>query len=163
MVVVQGNEVISKIECTQCKAMLQLSAFFKAKSKSHGIQSWCKLCEEKRRVAMKNTLRGRLTKLIDTAKCATKQRKKQPHRASMEDVQVDLNVLLDKYEAQCGRCFYSGVRLSCKSGTEWIMSLERLDPKKGYTKDNTVLIALEFQTATQWSREALRKILFERE
>ena len=44
-----------------------------------------------------------------------------------------------------------------RTRTCWQMSLERLDNKKGYTDANTVLIALEFNTPLQWTRE---KVIF---
>ena len=60
---------------------------------------------------------------------------------------------------QGGRCFYSGVPLQYKhSHRDWNMSLERLDNRWGYVKDNYVLIAAEFNT-TDHSRRARTDVL----
>jgi len=59
--------------------------------------------------------------------------------------------------AQGGRCFYSGVPLRYgQSNVDWLMSLERLDNAKTYEKANTCLVALEFNTRAQWTREKVQ-------
>ena len=49
-----------------------------------------------------------------------------------------------------------------ESHSDWRCSVERLDPKKGYMKDNTVLICAEFNSSVQWTVdkvESLRHLL----
>ena len=66
--------------------------------------------------------------------------------------------VLDMILQQGGRCHYSGVPLEfLKPHTDWRWSMERLDSTLGYTLENTVLVADEFNTfsfnrGAQWSR-----------
>eukprot|EP00435_Cladocopium_sp_Y103_P045897 s1751_g13.t1 len=69
------------------------------------------------------------------------------------DFELELDDVLGMLWAQRGRCFYSDVPLRyAQSNVDWLMSLERLDNTKTYTKENTCLVALEFNTRAQWSR-----------
>ena len=66
----------------------------------------------------------------------------------------DLSVtdVLDIMDGQSGRCAYSSVPLNLRLGGKrassqsWRVSTERVDPQKGYTKDNVVFVAIEFNT-----------------
>ncbi|CAK0808990.1 unnamed protein product [Prorocentrum cordatum] len=77
---------------------------------------------------------------------------------------------------QEGRCFYSGVLMECVvPNSHWRMSLERLDNNLGYSLDNCVLPAAEFNTSdfsknkkgcyevygtAQWSRRKVAEVPF---
>jgi len=86
---------------------------------------------------------------------------------------LDLQQVLHMLEQQGGCCYYSGVPLEYKRPhSDWRMSLERLDNSLGYTPENCVLIAIEFNTSdqsrnkattevfgtAQWSREKVEHI-----
>ena len=65
--------------------------------------------------------------------------------------QLDLEWALDRYVHQEGACHYTGVTLAVSGPiytTPFVLSFERLDedPAVGYTRDNTVLVAAEFNT-----------------
>ena len=66
--------------------------------------------------------------------------------------------IMDIHNKQKGRCYYSGILYTCKTKTNWQGSLERLDPSKGYTKDNVVISTLEFNGPTQWSLEKVKEL-----
>ena len=81
--------------------------------------------------------------------------------------------LVTLYRSQKGLCAYSGLPLKFGNSkdTNWKISLERMDPKKGYTKDNVCLIAYEFNTGDKrilynddytgscgWSREKFQYV-----
>merc|ERR1712226_1353263 len=71
----------------------------------------------------------------------TSQLRGQPCTLSLSD-------LLDKLWMQEGRCYYSGVPMELLiPNSHWRMSLERLDNNLGYTLDNSVLIAAEFNAS----------------
>ena len=85
-----------------------------------------------------------------------------------QECSITRGILLHLLAKQGGRCFYSGVPLEYKLvHTHWRLSVERLDNSLGYTLENCVLIALEFNTpdysrntavtevfgTAQWSRE----------
>jgi len=72
---------------------------------------------------------------------------------------TELNMLPEKelwdiLDKQNYKCFYTGIPLSPHEKTNWRLSRERIDPGKGYAKDNVCFICMELQTAhTQWSRK----------
>lgn len=90
-----------------------------------------------------------------------------------QDCSLTLSQVLDMLWQQFGRCYYSGVPLNYKQiHAPWRLSIERLNNSIGYTMENCVLIAVEFNTAdqsrntavtevfgtAQWSREKVEHI-----
>lgn len=57
---------------------------------------------------------------------------------------------------QQGRCYYSDIVLRYSNNDDWCFSCERLDTTQGYTRNNCVLIAREFQTSINWSRDIVK-------
>ena len=93
---------------------------------------------------------------------------RQSARRREQDCCITFDFLLDLLAWQGGICYYSGVPLQyTQVHTDWRLSIERLDNSIGYTPDNCVLIAVEFNTpdhsrntavtqvfgTAQWSRE----------
>lgn len=66
-------------------------------------------------------------------------------------------MLESKLERQNGFCYYSKMKMSYESHTHWLISLERLDPNEGYTDENTVLCAMEFNSSNQWTKELFQQ------
>jgi len=58
------------------------------------------------------------------------------------------------------RCAYSGVKMSLNEITHaFAMSVERINEKLGYIKDNVLLVCKEFNTShRQWSKEKLSEL-----
>jgi hypothetical protein len=83
---------------------------------------------------------------------ASGRREFKRHKLSQEDV-------IDIWADQEGKCHYTGIQLTHSPGTDWQCSLERLNPRKGYTKENAVLCALEFNCGSQWSKEKVQTVL----
>lgn len=92
--------------------------------------------------------------------------------SSRSQLTITKENLFDKIIEQKGRCYYSGIPLVFKSNSEWKCSLERLDNKKGYTNENTVLICVEFNSSDltnltsnqvtgscQWSKDKFEYLL----
>lgn len=69
-----------------------------------------------------------------------------------------MDELLDVLWAQRGKCYYSGVAMCWHPNSHWRMSLERLDNDRGYIKDNVALVACEFNTSSQWSKQKVMQI-----
>ena len=68
------------------------------------------------------------------------------------DMRLTMRDLKEMLSDQEWRCFYSGAVMSC--GGRWKMSLERIDRKAGYFRQNCRWILRCFNTPkTQWSRE----------
>jgi hypothetical protein len=56
-----------------------------------------------------------------------------------------LKSMVEIYAAQKGVCAYSGLPLRFGKG-DWMISLERLDPTKNYSRTNCALVCHEFNT-----------------
>jgi len=125
--------------CTLCGAFKCADDFYSKKTGKAGIESRCRDCSRSLIYAYARTLRGNVSILLQSAR----------HRAARRGHSVDLTAdfLLDTLWKQEGRCFYSRVPLEYKTPhSDWRMSLERLDNDLGYTIDNSVLVAAEFNT-----------------
>lgn len=138
------------LRCSRCKSWKHSEHFsVEAKSKT-GFYRYCKGCQSEARFARRQTLRGCVSKLVNDA------RRRHNFGKWQGEFELDLNVVLDMLWHQGGRCFYSDVPLRSQCNVDWMMSLERLDNSKTYTKDNTRLVALEFNTRVQWSRSKVQ-------
>ena len=71
---------------------------------------------------------------------------------------LTIDDIMDMHEKQKGLCYYSGIPYTCKTKSDFKGSLERLDPSKGYTKDNVVITTSEFNHVSQWSLEKVREL-----
>ena len=67
--------------------------------------------------------------------------------------------IVDLYNRQNGLCYYSNIKLSMATRTNWKCSIDRIDDTKGYTIDNVVLACLEFNNKLKWSPEKLREMI----
>jgi hypothetical protein len=97
----------------------------------------------------KVSLRSYLNQLFHASKKSAEKRKAKG-RVDAGQHDISLAFLESVWEQQNGRCYYSNIEMQV-SKNEWKVSLERIDPSKGYTQDNTVLCCLEFNTRSQWS------------
>ena len=106
-------------------------------------------CDRQKTARGPHLLRKRCKALVANA-CKSARRKSHLCEITHTDI-------LQKLLVQQGRCFYSGVPLQYMlPHHDWVMSLERLDNSVGYTVDNCVLIAVEFNTPDH-SRQAVRE------
>ena len=149
-----------KKQCTRCGETKDVSEFYKKRVlKSGKIQynSQCKTCrnEYQRAYCDKNieTLRDYRRKYY-----GFKMRPKQPTWASKmykgikqrERLQgkiyveegLDAWFLMELFEKQKGKCYYSGVEMNQEGLRLSNASLDRVDSAIGYTKDNVVLVCM---------------------
>lgn len=111
-----------------------------------------------------NSPRGKIVALVNSAKHRSI---KKTNAGRNMDFDLDADFLIDLFNKQKGLCAYSNIPLQFGKSTDsdWIVSLERIDVTKGYTKDNVCLICLEFnstdrtinqnfksETSTGWSK-----------
>ena len=97
------------------------------------------------------TLRGHVQLRLVGAKFNSKKRG--------QEFSLTLLQVLDMLEKQCGRCHYSGVPLEYKQiHAPWRLSIERLNNSVGYTAENCVLVAIEFNTSDQSRNKAVTKV-----
>jgi hypothetical protein len=103
-----------------------------------------------------------LATLLSQAKATTKTRnekitkEKCGREQELMDFDIDLPFLIELLQAQQFRCAYSQIPLQfqcCEGVSEplYAMSLERLNPWRGYVKTNVCLIAAGYQSC-DWTR-----------
>ncbi|CAE8607378.1 unnamed protein product [Polarella glacialis] len=135
-----------ELPCSKCRVYKPISDFNKQSvaTVAMGVSSYCRECAAGHQRMHRSTLRGHVQSLLAKARSRSRSRD-QAFGVSFDD-------LLDMLWQQQGRCYYSGIPLQYKQlHTHWRMSLERIDNLVGYTLDNCVLIAIEFNTS-DWSR-----------
>ena len=138
--------------CSMCGISKPLCQFSRRRTNTRNFSCHCEECRGKC-TGMKGmkTVRRSIQMMINSARGR--------HRLGRwhGDFELELDDVLGMLWAQQGRCFYSGVPLQYgQANVDWLASLERLDNAKTYTKENTCLVALEFNTVNQWSREKVK-------
>ena len=128
-------EGIKTYNCTYCGERKTIDQFGKVKS------AGCKNCINNVEYIKP---RNRMVRFCNEAKCNSKARaaKGRPNMVC----EITSDDLIDLFKEQRGRCAISGILLQF-DGKNWVLSLDRKDPSKGYTKDNIQLICGEFNTA----------------
>ena len=152
--------------CSTCDLWKPDHCFYLKGGIDGGMLTQCKQCCGARRLSYRLTLRGHIQELLGNA------RHRHKHGKWHGDFELDVDAVLDMLWSQQGRCFYSDVPLRfAQLNVDWMMSLERLDNSKTYTRDNAVLVALEFNTSdrsgyavspvfgsSQWSRSKVEHV-----
>lgn len=138
-------------ECKDCKNMFPISK----KKKTSTASLFCSFCLRKRG----NTLKGRCNILANAAKTRDQLKRMKFKIKNPQEVTLTFQDVIELYCKQSGRCAYSGIKMDLQSYKNWQISLERLDNNRLHTRDNCVLICLEFQTGhTQWSSKKVQKV-----
>jgi len=146
--------------CSTCLSYNPADSFYHRAKNSTRIQGVCKACHQERGLAWRRTLRGNVLTTMSNASYRSRTRS--------QAYSLTLDGLLDQLLMQRGRCYYSGVPLELSiPHSDWRMSLERLSNDHGYTLENCVWVANEFNTpdysrnkakfeiygTAQWSKE----------
>jgi len=120
--------------CNICKKIKDITKFYKYSKMKDELRPICKSC--------KDDQRDILTDMYRSAK----------KRAKRKELKFDIthNDIRETNKKQNGICAYSGISLNwdsrSKSSVKWVppynrASLDRIDSKKGYTKDNIQVLA----------------------
>lgn len=141
-------------ECNKCHLELPLSSFSVDNKRKDGLQYTCKPCA----AAYRQTLTGCLSHLVSSAKQHANRLGTKKGREEAGVFEITPEDLEQKFEEQDGKCFYSGIPLQTDTRA-WRPSLERKDPSKGYTYDNTVLCCVEFNSRCQWTPKEIRRLV----
>lgn len=73
---------------------------------------------------------------------------------------LTIDQLLSIYHDQEGRCHWFGTKtMSLHPNSSWQMSLDRLNPERGYVMDNCVLCCLEFNVSRTWTWTKIRRMI----
>ena len=126
--------------CCECEQWLPATAFHVQKRRGMQFpQTYCKECGNEKRRLHHRTLRGGLLHFLQSARLRAKEKP--------WNVTLTFEDLLEMVEQQNCRCAYSGVPMEMLvPNSHWRMSLERLNNSEGYSRENCVLIACEFNT-----------------
>jgi hypothetical protein len=103
------------------------------------------------------SLRTYLNQLFHASKESSKKRALRG-RLNAGEHNITLEFIEELWQKQNGKCYYSNIEMQYNKN-EWKVSLERIDPSKGYTQDNVVLCCLELNTRSQWSFAKIDDIL----
>ena len=112
-------------QCTVCREIKPVSHFYVR-------QGACKSCCRAKLYARRRTLKGRLGRMLTSA------------RGQDASCDLTLEYMTELWEQQDGLCFYTGVPMKFTSGVRrdpYIVSIDRMVPSKGYRADNVVLCA----------------------
>lgn len=122
--------------CFHCKEEKELTNFFKSSNTLDKLHSWCKSCckvgNKISRDKLNSTIEGRAKIFLRNAKNSA-QKRKQEFDITTEDI-------IYAWNKQLQTCAYSGRKMTLQHGFHNTVSIERIDSKIGYTKQNTILV-----------------------
>jgi hypothetical protein len=122
--------------CFTCKESSDITNFFKSSNTSDGYHSWCKKCCKKgnqiSRDKANSTIEGRARVFLQNAKKAAVKRN--------NEFEIEISDIVDCWNAQEQTCAYSGKLMTLEVAKPNSVSIERIDSKIGYTKNNTILV-----------------------
>ena len=161
-------------KCSQCDEEKSVVFFHKNKSRFDGLSTYCATCSNKlarehnkkestktyRRVYSRNfkkTPKGRATSLYDNAKA----------RARDNNLDFDLDIPWITEKIETGICEATKLpfvlETSGKSGISnmkaWAPTLDKVNPKEGYTKENVKLVCWIYNRAKGVDNEETLRIM----
>lgn len=142
-------------KCCKCRLMKHVNHFYKHNKNRSGYQTCCASCTKDRNHESRGTLHGFLLKILQSTRQSSKRKKTRGRSAAVATSTLTISELREIWDRQEGLCYYSKLLMSIVIGSDWLATIERLDPNKGYTKENVVFCCYELNGPTQWSREKL--------
>lgn len=142
--------------CSKCDLVKSWNEFGKAPSLLFGLQSICKLCASIKKYNRFNQSEDSFFGRIFSSCKSNLNNKKR----DLGEFTLTLEQLKNKWVAQNGKCFISGVKMSTGVHVHFKCSPERIDNTISYTDENVVLIIAELNIggSKQFSRDLLMKI-----
>jgi hypothetical protein len=140
----------NKKKCFKCKEFKSVEEFSKNRSNFDGYQKVCKECfskydcvkkgYRKKTINYKNSLEHYFNSKLSFLK-----RKSQKQNIPFN---LEKGDLLELYNLQDGKCYYTDIHIFHNSGilSHDSISVERLNPEKGYTKENVVLCSFNINS-----------------
>ena len=123
--------------CNVCKVEKPLSCFGKDSTRVDGLKYKCKQCRKK---LAKNSKANKYWKVNNWSKVLEVQcQKRAKEKGQVSEITEEF--IKELYKKQNGKCFWFGVDLvpSSKKKYPFQPSIDRIDNKKGYLKNNVVL------------------------
>jgi hypothetical protein len=122
--------------CFKCKEKISYEFFFKHNQTSDGYHSWCKKCCTEGNIKSRNkqnaTIEGRARVFLLNAKKSAAKRN--------QEFSLTIKDIADFWNEQQQICAYTGREMTLLPSQLNTVSIERIDSKIGYTKENTILV-----------------------
>ena len=122
--------------CFRCKTSYENTFFFKSANTVDGLHSWCKECCRKNGAKVV----AKLNSKIETRAKIFLRNAKNSAKKRNQEFSLEINDIVDFWNKQNKICAYSGLEMTLEAGKLQTVSIERIDSKIGYTKDNTILV-----------------------
>jgi len=149
-------ESVSTKMCKGCEEVKSLDEFHVSQKAPDGKKNKCKACESIYRKAYMKTKTGCLREMVTRAKNNNSQRVEKGRNLEFTLTYEDL---VDLDEKQQSLCAISLLPLAFSTFSNWQASPDRIDNSIGYTKENTQLTALEFNTFSDWSQLLILELI----
>lgn len=120
-------------KCGKCGKDKEAIEFASSGSTKNGLQSKCKTCSAKTQAEYKDTLDGYITKMYNDCKNNADRSKE-----TVKEFKITKDDLIKMYKKQEGKCILTGMDMKTDKGYD--ISIDRIDPKKGYVKSNVQLV-----------------------
>lgn len=118
-------------ECIKCHNIFPMENFYMAKE-TKIYSARCKQCDlTYHKIRFGTSYKTRSVTLFNGAKSRSKRR-----NILFNITKTDI---IQQYEKQNGKCYYSGRPLSSVAGNENVMSIDRINSSIGYTPENIVI------------------------
>jgi hypothetical protein len=153
------NKCIDNVGCNKClhlnncSCLLNTNCFIcltchKCYDKKEMKDNYCNTCKICRSKYNNDNVKLTINSLVShTHSRRTKGRK---YKTS----ELTNNFIIDLYEKQNKRCYYSNIPLGFTKFGDWKITIERLDINKNYTIDNVRLTCIEFQSGFRpWDKQ----------
>jgi hypothetical protein len=122
--------------CFKCKEKSSYEFFFKHHQTSDGYHSWRKKCCTEGNIKSRNkqnaTIEGRARVFLLNAKRSAAKRN--------QEFSLTIKDIADFWNDQQQICAYTGREMTLLPSQLNTVSIERIDSKIGYTKENTILV-----------------------
>ena len=138
--------------CKFCKHEVYISEFTIKRNK-------CKACSYKDSCERVNLNHITFLKNLHKQAKNNANTKRENGRSEAGEFDITHDDLLELFEQQNGKCYYSYIPLNFCQLSDWQCSLERKNTNKGYVIDNIALICAEFQGANQWSNNKFDELI----
>jgi len=119
-----------KKKCNECQQIKNIKEF----------KHWCRKCENCRNLILQNRIE-KMSKNNDLKYILMEKLKWNRYRVKKYkfECDIDLQFLIELYNKQNGKCYYSNRVMSLSTHNENSISIDRIDSTQGYTKNNVVL------------------------
>ena len=130
------------IQCRECKVQKPLYRFYNRKGFCGGKEALCRTCEniQKQKRRGNQSLAQLINVIITSCKHKSKSRKNKG-RIHCGEFNIDANYILDLYDEQNSRCYYSNFPLTHSYNDMNKLSIDRINSQEGYVQGNVQLVS----------------------